>query len=62
MIAGWIARQESRLISQRTKAGIARRKTVGGHVGRKPGSKDRGRRSNADYFRNRNASSGRPAT
>ena len=55
MISGWIARQESELISQRTKAGNRRRQKTGLPLGRQPGAKDRRPRSNNGYQGNRNA-------
>ncbi len=41
LIMGWLAHQESVRISERTKAGLARRKSQGLPVGRQPGSKDK---------------------
>lgn len=38
--AGWQAQQESRRRSERTRAGIARRKAAGLPVGRQPGARD----------------------
>ena len=55
MISGWIARQESELISQRTKAGNDRRRREGLPVGRQPGAKDLRKRSIGGYQGNRNA-------
>ena len=55
MISGWIARQESELISQRTKAGNDRRRREGLPVGRQPGAKDRKKRNTNGYRGNRNA-------
>ncbi len=55
MISGWIAAQESELISQRTKAGIDRRRKSGQAVGRQRGAKDKKPRRNNGYFRNQNA-------
>lgn len=46
---GWIANQESKRISERTKAGMLRKKMNGGRVGRPIGSKDRRRRRKAGY-------------
>lgn len=43
-IAGWVARMESQRRSERTKAGLARVKAQGKHLGRPPGSKDRRKR------------------
>jgi len=55
MISGWIARQESELISQRTKAGNDRRRREGLPLGRQPGARDRKKRSTDGYRGNRNA-------
>jgi DNA invertase Pin-like site-specific DNA recombinase len=41
---------ERSLISERTKAGLARKKETGKRLGRKPGSKDRKPRNKAAYF------------
>lgn len=49
-VIGWVAEMESRRRSERTKAGIARKKQSGGKVGRKPGSKDKKKRSNQGYI------------
>jgi DNA invertase Pin-like site-specific DNA recombinase len=40
-IAGWMAAQESQRRSDRIKAGLARRAAEGGHIGRKPGSRNK---------------------
>ena len=40
-LTGWVARMESQRRSERTKAGLARIKAQGKHLGRPPGSKDR---------------------
>ncbi len=40
-IIGWVAEQESRMISKRTKAAIARRRALGQPWGRPPGAKDK---------------------
>jgi putative DNA-invertase from lambdoid prophage Rac len=48
--AGWMAEQESRRRSERIRAGLARRKASGGHVGRKPGAKDKTRRKRSGYI------------
>ncbi len=49
MILGWLAREESELISRRTRAGLDRRRKLGLPVGRQPGAKDRRRRRTAGY-------------
>ena len=43
-LTGWVARMESQRRSERTKAGLARVKAQGKHLGRPPGSKDRRKR------------------
>ena len=43
-IAGWVTRMESQRRSERTKAGLARVKAQGKHLGRPPDSKDRRKR------------------
>jgi putative DNA-invertase from lambdoid prophage Rac len=43
-ITGWVARMESRRLSERTKAGLARAATQGHYPGRPPGAKDKRRR------------------
>ncbi len=43
-LTGWVARMESQRRSERTKAGLARVKAQGRHLGRPPGSKDKRRR------------------
>jgi DNA invertase Pin-like site-specific DNA recombinase len=49
-VSGWVAQQESARRSERIKAGIARRKAEGKPVGgRKPGSRDRVKRSSSGY-------------
>lgn len=48
-LMGWVAQSESRRISERTKAGIARKKAGGGLVGRKPGAKDKRKRKTEGY-------------
>ena len=40
-IMAWVAEQERLRISDRTKAGLARRRALGIHVGRRKGSKDK---------------------
>jgi DNA invertase Pin-like site-specific DNA recombinase len=54
--AAWMAQQESARRSERIRAGLARRKAQGGHVGRKPGAHDSRPRRTAGYVGNRNAS------
>jgi DNA invertase Pin-like site-specific DNA recombinase len=49
--AGWMAKQESDRRSERIKAGLARRKAEGGHVGRKTGAADRGTRKRSGYVK-----------
>jgi DNA invertase Pin-like site-specific DNA recombinase len=49
-LAGWVAQQESRRRSRRTKAGIARRKAQGlPFGGRQPGAKDKKKRRTDGY-------------
>ena len=55
MLTGWIARQESELISKRTKAGLEKRRRAGKPLGRPAGAKDRRPRRRRGYFDNRNA-------
>lgn len=49
-VFGWIAEQESRRQSERTKAGLARKKANGGKIGRPFGSKDHRRRCKDGYL------------
>lgn len=49
-IAAWVAQQESARRSERTKAGIARVKESGKHVGRPFGAVDKKQRGTAGYF------------
>lgn len=49
-IFSWIAKQEREKISERTKAGLIRAKTNGSILGRRIGSKDKGRRKRSGYF------------
>lgn len=49
-VFGWIAEQESRRQSERTKAGLLRKKLNGGRLGRPPGSKDRRKRKKKGYI------------
>ena len=53
-IVAWIAQQESARRSERIRAGIARRAAEGGHVGRKPGARDRKQRRTTGYHGNTN--------
>lgn len=39
-LMGWVAQQESKRISERTKAGLERARAAGKHIGRPQGSKD----------------------
>ena len=48
-IAGWVAQMESKRISERTKAGLARRKAEGLPVGRQPGAVDKKKRKRRAY-------------
>jgi len=48
-VMGWIAAQEAQRQSDRTKAGIARKKLNGGQVGRPVGSKDKKKRKTSGY-------------
>ena len=43
-LTGWVARMESQRRSERTRAGLARVKAQGKHLGRPSGSKDRRKR------------------
>ena len=43
-LTGWVARMESQRRSERTKAGLARVKAQGKHLGRPSGSKDKRKR------------------
>ncbi len=49
-LTGWIARMESQRRSERTKAGLARVKAQGKHLGRPPGSKDGRKRKRRQWF------------
>jgi putative DNA-invertase from lambdoid prophage Rac len=51
MFFGWMAKQESVRRSERTKAGLARRRAQGVVLGRPAGSKDRKKRKRAGYVR-----------
>lgn len=53
-VYGWAAQLESNKISERTKAGLVRKKLNGGKLGRRPGSKDKKKR-NVDGYRLRQA-------
>jgi putative DNA-invertase from lambdoid prophage Rac len=48
-IMAWVARMESQRRSERTKAGLARRKAEGLPVGRQPGAKDSRPRKRSGY-------------
>jgi putative DNA-invertase from lambdoid prophage Rac len=48
-IMAWVARMESQRRSERTKAGLARRKAEGLPVGRQPGAKDTRPRKRSGY-------------
>lgn len=48
-ISAWMARKESDRRSARIRAGLARRKAEGGHVGRKAGAKDVKKRKRSGY-------------
>jgi len=50
-ILAWVAKQESRRISERTKEGIKRAKNQGIVVGRPKGSKDSKKRKKAGYYK-----------
>jgi len=39
-LMGWVAQQESKRISERTKAGLERARAAGKRIGRPQGSKD----------------------
>jgi putative DNA-invertase from lambdoid prophage Rac len=41
VITGWVAQMESKRRSERTKAGMARARAAGKHVGRPKGSSDK---------------------
>lgn len=51
LLIGWFANFESLRRSERIKAGLERRKAQGGHVGRKAGAKDKGKRRRSGYYR-----------
>ncbi len=46
----WLAKEERRKISERTKAGLARVKRAGKKLGRPVGSKDKKRRKKSGYY------------
>jgi putative DNA-invertase from lambdoid prophage Rac len=48
-IMAWVARMESQCRSERTRAGLARRKAAGLPVGRQPGAKDTRPRKRSGY-------------
>ena len=50
-VLSWVAEQERRRISERTKAGLRRAKSSGKRVGRPRGRKDSKPRSKAGYYR-----------
>lgn len=50
-IVAWVAKIERLKISERTKAGLARRRALGHHLGRLPGRKDRRPRTIRDVCR-----------
>lgn len=49
-VAGWFAKHEAEKISERSKAGLARRKAQGLPVGRQPGAKDKRPRKRSGYL------------
>ncbi len=49
-VVGWIARWESHRRSERTRAGLARARAEGKHLGRPMGARDRKRRRRSGYF------------
>ena len=49
-IISWVAKQERLRISERTKAGLKIAKENGKLLGRKTGSKDKGKRNNSGYL------------
>ena len=51
LLVRWFANFESQRRSERIKAGLERRKAQGGHVGRKTGAKDRGKRRRSGYYK-----------
>lgn len=50
-VTAWVAQQESRRRSERTKAGLDRRRAQGLPVGRKPGAKDLKPRKRSGYVK-----------
>jgi putative DNA-invertase from lambdoid prophage Rac len=48
-VIGWVAQLESKRRSERTKAGLLRKKLNGGLIGRRPGSKDKHKRRTDGY-------------
>lgn len=54
-IFAWVAKQERLRIVERTKAGLARAKANGVKLGRREGSKDKGKRSSHKYFKSFNS-------
>jgi len=49
-IMSWVAKQERQKISERVKAGLRRTKNNGTILGRRPGSRDKGRRVRSGYY------------
>jgi len=49
-IFSWVAKEERRRISERTKASLSRVKANGTQLGRRLGSKDKGRRKKSGYL------------
>lgn len=50
-VLAWVAAQERRRISERTKAGLARAVASGKRLGRPPGAKDQRQRKKSGYLR-----------
>lgn len=49
-IVAWLGRWESQRRSERTRAGLARARAQGKHLGRPMGARDRKRRRRSGYF------------
>ena len=49
-IMSWVAAEERKKISERTKAGLARKRQKGVRLGRPPGSKDKKKRRKSGYY------------
>lgn len=49
-LMSWVAAEERRKISERTKAGLERKRKQGVRLGRPPGSKDKKRRRRSGYY------------